>query len=471
MEPMWHQSERDELDAREARDVSEADRPQGRRLPRFEWMTSVHGTLQASATRRALLLTALGGLLIAGLVTALPIGGGPGRLAGYIDPVPPTGAKGNDAFNRATSGNCLMWPDRMPEAAAIVDCKDDHRFEVAESIDMRTFPGSEYGPTAPPPTATRIEQISQEQCESAVRRFLGAKFDPNSKFTISMLWSGDKAWRQFGERRMLCGLQLPGPGNEQITSKGKVADVDQSKVWPDGTCLGIEPSTNQPTDIPVDCAAPHAMEVTGTVNLLAKFPDALPPEPEQDGFIKDSCTRLTDAFLAPVQLRSTTLTLIYSTLSLPSWSAGSRQVACSIGATLGNGGWATLLNSAKGPLKINGQPPVPPPDIPQERLNLPPIPMTPSTGGSASSTGSNGSSGSTNSSGSAGQRQGNQHLPGQQPAPAPQQPAPAPQQPAPAPQQPAPAPEAPPPAPEAPPPLLPPPPAPAEPPPPPAPGA
>ncbi len=26
---------------------------------------------------------------------------------------------------------------------------------------------------------------------------------------------------------------------------------------------------------------------------------------------------------------------------------------------------------------INGQPPVPPPDIPEERLNLPPIPMQP----------------------------------------------------------------------------------------------
>ena len=360
----------------------------GLRLPRAEWLTA----LQASATRRALLLTALGGLLIAGLVTALPIGGGPGRLAGYIDPVPSTGSKGNDAFNHATSGNCLMWPDRMPEAATIVDCKDDHRFEVAESIDMRTFPGSEYGPDAPPPSATRIEQISQEQCESAVRRYLGAKFDPNSKFIVSMLWSGDKAWRQNGERRMLCGLQLPGAGNEQIAFKGKVADVDQSKIWPDGTCLGIDPSTNQPTDIPIDCAAPHAMEVTGTVNLLAKFPDALPPEPEQDGFIKDSCTRLTDAYLAPVQLRSTTLTLIYSTLSLPSWSAGSRQVACSIGATLGNGGWATLLNSAKGALRINGQPPVPPPDIPQERLNLPPIPITPDTGGSSSSSSSSSSS-------------------------------------------------------------------------------
>lgn len=83
---------------------------------------------------------------------------------------------------------------------------------------------------------------------------------------------------------------------------------------------------------------------------------------------------MTDAYLAPVELRATTLTLIYGTISLPSWSAGSHQVSCSIGATLGNGGWATLVGSAKGPLLINGQQPVPPPDIPAERLNLPPIP-------------------------------------------------------------------------------------------------
>ena len=157
--------------------------------------------------------------------------------------------------------------------------------------------------------------------------------------------------------------------------KGKVADVDQSKVWPVGTCLGIDPTTNQPTDIPVDCAAPHAWEVTGAVNLAEKYPAGLPPEAEQDSFIKDACTRMTDAFLAPIELRNTTLTLIYSTISLPSWSAGSHQVSCSIGATLGNGGWSTLLNSAKGPLMINGQPPIAPPDIPEERLNLPPIPI------------------------------------------------------------------------------------------------
>jgi predicted heme/steroid binding protein len=345
-----------------------ADSHNGEDGQRVAWWQSLHAT----STRRALLLTALGGLLIAGLITALPSrDGSSGLTASTIS----LGPRGNDTFDHAKSGTCLNWPERTPDAAEIVDCKDEHRFEVAESVDMRTFPGSEYGPDAAPPSATRIQQISQEQCSAAVKRYLGNRFDPNSRFTISMLWSGDKAWRQSGERRMLCGLQLPGPNNQQLAFKGKVADVDQSKVWPAGTCLGIDPTTNQPTDIPVDCAAPHAMEVTGAVNLAEKFPQALPPEPDQDAFIKDACTRMTDAYLAPIQLRSTTLTLIYSTISLPSWSAGSHQVSCSIGATLGNGGWSTLLNSAKGPLMINGQPPVAPPDIPVDRLNLPPIPV------------------------------------------------------------------------------------------------
>jgi Septum formation len=335
-------------------------------------------TLAPAATRRALLLTALGGLLIAGLITAIPsVGTGSGRLASYIDnnPVPSAGTRSNPAFSRATSGSCLMWPEGTPDSAAIANCADDHRFEVAESVDMRTFPGSEYGPTAAPPSPARIQQITQEQCEAAVRNYLGPKFDPNSKFTVSLLWSGDRAWRQSGDRRILCGLELAGANNQQMAYRGKVADIDQSKVWPAGTCLGIDPVTNQPIDVPVDCVAPHAMEVTGTVNLAQKFPNALPAEAEQDAFIKDACTKMTDAYLAAIKLRTTTLTLIYPTVSMHSWAAGSREVACSIGATLGNGGWATLVHSAKGALMINGQAPVPPPDIPQERLTPPPVPV------------------------------------------------------------------------------------------------
>jgi hypothetical protein len=374
-------------------------------------------SLQAASTRRALLLTALGGLLIAGLITALP-GNGNGRSPIGLN-VGSTalgaGARGNDTFDHAQSGSCLNWPEQVPDAAQIVDCKDEHRFEVAETIDTSTFPGTEYGPDAAPPSDARIRQISQEQCQAAARQYLGEKYDPNGRFSVSLVWSGDKAWRQSDERRMLCGLQLAGPDNRQLPFSGKVADLDQSKVWPAGTCLGIDPATNQPVDVPVDCAKPHAMEVTGSVNLGEKFPGPVPPDGDQDQFVKDSCTQMTDAYLAPIELRKTTLTLIYSTISLPSWTAGSKQVSCSIGATLGNGGWSTLLNSAKGPLLINGQPPAAVPDIPAERLDLPPIPL-PSVDTSSQVSSQIDLSEQGSGSQSSQTPQGNDHLPNQQPA-------------------------------------------------------
>ncbi|GLP78893.1 hypothetical protein TUM20984_03130 [Mycobacterium antarcticum] len=368
-------------------------------------------SLQAASTRRALLLTALGGLLIAGLITALPGGGRSGLPVGLNAGSSALGGspRGNATFDQAVSGTCLNWPEQVPDAAQIVDCKDEHRFEIAETIDMTTFPGTEYGPDAAPPSEARIKQISQEQCQAAARQYLGAKYDPNGRFSVSLVWSGEKAWRQADERRMLCGLQLAGPDNHQLAFAGKVADIDQSKIWPAGTCLGIDPATNQPTDIPVDCAKPHAMEVTGSVNLAEKFPGPVPPDGDQDQFVKDSCTQMTDAYLAPTALRKTTLTLIYSTISLPSWTAGSKQVSCSIGATLGNGGWSTLLNSAKGPLLINGQPPVAVPDIPEERLDMPPIPLPSVDTSSQVSSQIDLSDQSSQSS-----SQGTNHLPGQQ---------------------------------------------------------
>lgn len=323
--------------------------------------------------RRALLLTALGGLLTAGVVAAVPIIGDRGGVISYlgIEPTPAVAVKTSGAFSRVVAGDCLTWPEATPEAVEAVDCATEHRFEVAEVVDMRAFPGAEYSPDAAPPSPQRLAEIGREQCERAVHRYLGPRFDPNGRFTIGMLWSGDKAWHHAGERRMLCGMRLPGPNDTQELFTGRVAEQDQSQVWPVGTCLGIDPATNQPSDVPIDCAAPHAMEVTGIVNLADRFPGVLPSEPDQDAFIKEVCTRLTEDYLAPVQLRNTTLTLLYSTISLPSWTAGSRQLSCSIGMTLGDGGWATLLNSAKGDLLINGQPPIPPPEIPAERLNLP----------------------------------------------------------------------------------------------------
>src|ERR1700681_2744081 len=92
MERMLDAPEQDELRADEAQQSS----------PRVVWWRS----LQATSTRRALLLTALGGLLIAGVLTALPRSHDPTGLTGSANSIPLTGARGNATFNHAKSGDC-----------------------------------------------------------------------------------------------------------------------------------------------------------------------------------------------------------------------------------------------------------------------------------------------------------------------------------------------------------------------------
>src|SRR5699024_10477228 len=96
-------------------------------------------------------------------------GSGLGGLLGHLtpDPAPSPGFKRNHAVATAARRDCLMWPDSTLDDATVVECTAEHKFEVAESVDMRTFPGAEYGPYAEPPSAARIEQITQEQCDSA----------------------------------------------------------------------------------------------------------------------------------------------------------------------------------------------------------------------------------------------------------------------------------------------------------------
>jgi Septum formation len=303
----------------------------------------------SSSTRRALAIVALGGLLIGGVTVLTSSTASHSGTASAAEAA-------NAAFNEARSGDCLTWPKDSPDEARLVPCNTQHLFEVAEAVDMRD---------------------SQQPCQLAVERYLGSRYDPNGKFTIGVLWSVATAGPQSGDRHLLCGLQLPGLNATPTVFKGKVAELDQSKVWPAGTCLGIGQASNQPTGLPVDCSAPHAEEITGVVNLAEAWPGGPPPPADQDAFIRDACTRATDAYLAPIALETTGLTMIYNTVSLSSWSAGSRQVSCGIGATQGDGGAATLIGDAKGRLLVNGVAPVtrpPVPDAPPEATTEPPSP-------------------------------------------------------------------------------------------------
>ena len=258
----------------------------------------------ARANRRGLLTLVLIGLILGGVI----------QLATSTPQRERTASNGESradvVFGNANSGTCLGWPPDEPDKPSFVQCAGDHMFEVIKPVPMNNF---------------------GEPCQLAAREYLGNRYDPSSRFTISVIWPGDAVGTPASERNLLCGLQLLGPGGRAVPFKGKIAEIDQSRVWPPGTCIGIDEATHRSTDVPADCALPHALEVAGAANLGERFPDGFPAEPEQMAFLADVCTRAADAYLAPTTLAAADMTVHYDTVSPASWAAGSRQVSCSIG--------------------------------------------------------------------------------------------------------------------------------------------
>ena len=292
----------------------------------------------ASATARTNKRAALGLVLMALLAAAVFQLSSPESAVRNLAGGDTRAAK---VFGNAESGTCLGWPPDEPDKPSFVQCSSDHMFEVAKSVDMGNF---------------------AEPCQRAVSEYLGSKYDPNSKFTISVLWAGD-AEAPPADRNLLCGLQLLGPGAKPVPFKGRVAELDQSKVWPPGTCLGVDEASNRPTDALVDCAEPHAAEVAGAVSLAGRFPAAFPDESDQESFIRDECTRIADAYLPPGGLAEAGLAVDFMPLARTSWDAGSRQVSCNVTRAAGPD-WTPLtgrVGRQEGDVPAPAAPPPPPP--------------------------------------------------------------------------------------------------------------
>ncbi len=205
----------------------------------------------ASATRRALLLTALGGLLIAGLVTTIPTVVRARRLVGPSPAIRcPALAPRWRLRSTVVSGDCLMWrtaPDLPPSSCRRAP------FEIASPLTCTAFPGMEYGQKRCSPSPVRIQQIGEEQCEAAVRRYLGT-VRSQQQFTISILVAGDRAWRQahalWQSPGRVTTAQPSGAGRRHRPVQGLAG-----RYLPGHRC-----HRNQPI-VPVDCAAPHAMGI------------------------------------------------------------------------------------------------------------------------------------------------------------------------------------------------------------------
>jgi hypothetical protein len=237
----------------------------------------------------------------------------------------------------ALRGDCLTWPPGAPQRAMHVDCADEHLFEVAES--EATNIGSDPG--------NRADDAERRQtCAQAVARYLGPRYDPGGRFVVGSVSTPG---------RLTCGLQLRSDGIASVGFRGRVVDQDQSSVWPTGTCLGIR--DGESTDVVVDCGLPHALEITGTADLSTVFDQAAPAIAAQDAIVRDACGAATAGYLSPLTLDATSLALRYQPIDATGWAAGSRRIACRIGAPQPGGGWSTLVGSAKNRVLTDGQPP------------------------------------------------------------------------------------------------------------------
>lgn len=335
-------------------------------------------TVSAHVARRGLALVAVGA--VAAAAVTLFVSGGfsqPDKITTHSAAGPATdGPVTAKSFGSAEPGTCLQWtPTDNPETdrqdLAEVSCADPHRFEVALDVDMSAYPGIEFAAGSAYPGALRFGELRDEHCTEAVDDYLGTKFDPNGKFSVGLMFPSQAGWAS-GERTLRCGIQESSNTGIPQEMTGSVLDQDQSNVWDVGTCVGI--NQNVPAD-PVDCSQAHAFEVASIIDLQQRFPNGIPSEADQDAYLEQTCTDAVTAYLgSDTALRDKTLTMFWNTIDVTSWLAGSRQVSCSIGKELDEGGFATITGSGTGDILINGQAPVPPPEAPDGRALPTPLP-------------------------------------------------------------------------------------------------
>lgn len=267
------------------------------------------------------------------------------------------------AFTNARPGDCLTWDvaaDGTVSNFTVVGCEEEHRYEVAERINLENVEPwiGYFGEDAPEPDQATLAQLRDSVCREPVRRYLGGKLDPNGRLIAAPILPPSSSWAD-GDRTLLCGVQPTGPDGSPTQITGKAADVDQANTVEVGECVALDDSGALR---PTDCAEPHLLEAVGLVDLSDEFPGRTPTIDEQNEYLNQVCVTAAEEYLGGEEaLYQSTLLPFWMSIAPESYDAGTRSVNCWLMKDNGYDGFASLAGSAKGEFTINGQPPVPPP--------------------------------------------------------------------------------------------------------------
>lgn len=299
--------------------------------------------------RRLIVGVVIGAAIMLGVATIDTVGGGQVPLLGSFAALPASNEIAVEPVPEAAPGSCLDWKRNDAADAKVVDCTQPHLFEQVGAVPVTD--------EAALPDDRRWRQLVNERCTPVATHYLNGHYDPNGKFRVGALKPSETRWRD-GDRDLRCGLQAASRSGALYPVVGKVAEQDQSDVRPPGTCLGID---GRAIGDPVDCAAAHAVESVGAIDLGGEFKNEFPSVGAQDAFLQPACTKLAADYAGGAQaIGDKKLTVYWDNLTPESWAAGTRKVGCNLAALLPDrSGFAPVTGSVRGPVTV-GDKPAPP---------------------------------------------------------------------------------------------------------------
>ena len=232
----------------------------------------------------------------------------------------------------------MTWPQSGQSIvdSTVVDCATPHLMEVVTAVALTGMHGA-----YPSPKAWRL--IEASQCGPVVEQYLGGPIDPYGKYYAGSISPIKEGWDQ-GERDIWCGISAIG-GNPASASAlppmlGRVRAQEQERVLATGTCIG---GPSVPDGVELDCALPHLLEVTGTVDLSGQGLGSPTLDVTRSAAARP-CGQVSEAFLG----RSLPATLESGSLGVPpeTWAAGGRLAECVIGQPSASG-WVPVTGTRK----------------------------------------------------------------------------------------------------------------------------
>lgn len=235
-------------------------------------------------------------------------------------------------------GDCVTWKQLPGETQSVetVKCTKPHLMEVIAPVDLVGYSGRV-------PDGSAWGLIAAQKCQPIADAYLGVPVDPRGRFDVYVIHPLAEGWAQ-GDRKIWCGLTVRIASSVDLSTltpfSGRIRADQQTVLEPIGTCLMATPERNE---IVVDCATPHDVEVTGSVDLSQRI-DHAPTDDELSRLTGTECDRLAGVYLG--RALGGDLATASRGFDPRSWAAGRRAVECLVGHDQA-GSWVPVSGSIR----------------------------------------------------------------------------------------------------------------------------